>query len=165
MDINLTISNTAATLPQIYNNPASGQMILGLLSTPEIFPSVYGNSTNTVTARLRAMTGAATEQNGSNAVTAFRYKMDVEIAPFDSASINSLDSTNIFLLAAESSYLTKSLYQLRLKFSWPILPNGKPGPGRQTYRSLISGRLLPYVVNSNSHLILWFFQPNSYTNL
>jgi hypothetical protein len=157
----ISISNTV-TPPLIYNNPASGEMILGLLSTPEIFPAVYGNSANTVTARFRALTGAATEQNGANAVTAFRYKMDVEIAPFNSASLNSLDSTNGVLLASEVPLLAANLYQLRLKFSWPILPNGKPGPGRQTYRSLVSGRLLPY---TNSGPILWFFQPNSYNNL
>jgi hypothetical protein len=133
----------------------NGQMILGLLSTP-------GAPGDFTTAQIRGLTGAATEQNGSNTATAFRYRMDVEIEPFTSGSVNSLDSYNGVLLTNEIPLLAANLYQLRLKFSWPVLPNGRPGPGRQTYRSLVSGRLLPY---TNSGPILWFFQPNTYTNL
>ncbi len=130
-----------------YNKPGSGQMILGLLSTP-------GNST---IARIRGLTGAATEQNGSNAVTAFRYYMNVEIEPFTSASSNSVASP------AENLQLGVHLFDLRLKFSWPVLPGGKAGPGRQTYRSLVSGSLRSY---TNSGTAFWFFQPNtSSTNL
>jgi len=148
-----SISNTATRIN--YPNPRSGQMILGLLSTP----SAPGNF---MTAQIRALTGAATEQNGSNTATAFRYRMNVEIEPFTSYSINSLDFTNGVPLIGEIPLLATNLYELRLKFSWPILPNGRPGPGRQTYRSLVSGRLLPY---TNSGALLWFFQPNSYNNL
>ena len=133
-----------------YNNLGSGQRILGLLSTP-------GNATS---ARIRGLTGAATEQNGSNATIAFRYKMDVEIEPFATPSPAAVDDN----FNNESNYLANNLYELRLKFSWPVLSvnTGKVGPGRQTYRSLVSGRLQPY---TNSGTILWFFQPNTYTNL
>jgi len=131
------------------NNLASGQMILGLLSTP----SAQGNF---VTAQIRGLTGVATEQNGSNTVSAFRYKMDVDIEPFNSASSASLDSPN------EAPLLQNNLYELRLKFSWPVRPNGSVGPGRQTYRALVSGQLLPYPGGATT---LWFFQPNTYTNL
>ncbi|MGD0413301.1 MAG: hypothetical protein ABSC18_16540 [Verrucomicrobiota bacterium] len=137
-----------------YNQLPSGQVILGLLSTP----STQGN----VTARIRGLTGAATEQNGSNAATAFRYSMNVEIEPFPSVSTNSLDTINGVLLANEA-YLSHYLYDLRLKFSWPVnAVTGKVGPGRQTYRTLVSGYLLRY---TNSVPALWFFQPNTYTNL
>ena len=137
------------------NGIRNGQMILGLLSTP-------GAPGNFTTARIRGLTGAATEQNGSNSATAFRYRMDVEIEPFTSGSVNSLDLANGVPLIREIPLLAANLYELRLKFSWPVLPNGRPGPGRQTYRGLVSGRLLPY---TNSGVILWFFQPNTYTNL
>ena len=135
------------------NHLRNGQMILGLLSTPGVF----------TTARIRGLTGAATDQNGSNAVTAFRYKMDVEIDPFPSASANSLDYANGFPLGNEIPLLTTNLYELRLKFSWPVLASGgKVGPGRQTYRGMVSGRLLP---TTNSGAVLWFFQPNTYNTL
>ena len=129
-----------------YNKPNSGQMILGLLSKPK-------TSTSAI---IRALTGPATDQNGSNAVTAFRYKMDVEIEPFATASPASLD------LPSEASKLYVNLYELRLKFSWPVRPNGAVGPGRQSYRTLVSGQLVQGASNGPP---LWFFQPNTYTNL
>ena len=63
-----------------------------------------------------------------------------------------------------AQFLTNNLREVRLKFAWPViaLPNTNIiGPGRQTYRSLISSHLL-----ANPTLIppLWFFQPLSYTN-
>ena len=120
--------------------------------------------TNFVTARIRGLTGAATEQNGSNSVVAFRYLMNVEIEPFSTASINSLDYTNGVLLTSEIPLLATNLYELRLKFSWPVLSavNGivKVGPGRQTYRTLVSGSLLSYTNNPVTGL--WSFQPNLY---
>lgn len=131
----------------------SGQIILGLLSTPGTF----------TTAQIRGLTGAATEQSGSNSATAFRYSMNVEIEPIPSVSINSLDTINGVQSANEAFLLHNYLYDLRLKFSWPVNVNtGKAGPGRQTYRTLVSGYLLPY---TNSGPALWFFQPNTYTNL
>ncbi len=149
------------------NNPSSGQIILGMLSTPK-YPAeatnLPGPVTNYVTARVRSLTGAATEQNGSNAVVAFRYLMNVEIEPFSTASINSLDYTNGVLLTNEIPLLANNLYELRLKFSWPVLSvvngNVKVGPGRQTYRTLVSGSLLPYTNNPVTGL--WSFQPNLY---
>jgi hypothetical protein len=128
-----------------YTTNMSGAMILGLLSTPQ---------TN-VTAKIRGLTGAATEQNGSNSVTAFRYYMNVEIEPVKSISPSTLSSTN------DLNFLTPNLYEVRLKFSWPVRPNGAAGPGRQSYRSLVSGYLQPY---TNEPPTLWFFQANYYTN-
>jgi type II secretory pathway pseudopilin PulG len=149
----IVVTNLSNGLPvrtYTINNPASGQVILGLLSTPS----------SLTTARVRGMTGAATEQNGSNGVTAFRYYMNVEIEPFTTASSNSFDiiTTNT---NPESTHLTYNLWEVRLKFSWPIVNtfSGKVGPGRQSYRCLISGSLLP---NTNGAPTLWFFQPNAY---
>jgi hypothetical protein len=135
-----------------YTNPSSGQMILGLLSTPA---NMCGSN---VTARIRGLTGAATEQSGSNVLTAFRYKMDVEIEPFGTPSPVSLDNN----YPNEGDRLIHNLYEVRLKFSWPVRPNGAVGPGRQSFRSLVSGYMLSY---TNSGPPLWFFQPNYYTNL
>ena len=159
----ITIYNTSAA-PRIYSNLNSGQLILGLLTTPEVYPASYRNSSlNTVTATIRGLTGAATEQSGFNSPTAFYYKMDVEIVPFPSVSINSLENINGVPYPNEVQLLDNNLYDLRLKFSWPVnAMTGKVGPGRQTYRTLVSGFLLPY---TNSVPTLWFFQPNTYTNL
>ena len=139
-----TNNNNVITNVIISNNPGSGQMILGMLSTPKYPAEVTnylslatnghlpGPVTNYVTARVRSLTGAATEQNGSNAVVAFRYLMNVEIEPFSTASINSLDYTNGVLLTSEIPLLANNLYELRLKFSWPVLSvvNGKSRSAR-----------------------------------
>jgi len=174
--ITISTSNlvTGKTTTNVYttNNFTNGAMILGLLSTPEFYPPVYGTNVNSVTARIRGLTGAATEQRGSNAATAFRYYMNVELAPFNSISYQStdfLDYTNnpaspdyITRLerAEEVPYLVNNLYDLRLKFSWPIRPNGTAGQNRQAYRSLVSAHLLFNITNNMTN---WFFQPNNYS--
>jgi len=58
--------------------------------------------------------------------------------------------------------LAHNLYELRLTFLWPILPNGGVGSGHQTYRELIAGQL----ANNNALYpnTLYFFQPQSFTN-
>ncbi len=162
------------------NNPSpphftNGAMILGLLTTPEIYPPVYGAGVNFVTARIRGLTGAATEQNGSNVLSSFRYYMNVEVVPFNSISPASTDFTDYnptndpfdynprFERAAEAPYLVNNLYDVRLKFSWPVRPNGSAGPNRQAYRSLVSAHL---TFLTNGPTAYWFFQPNNYsTNL
>ncbi len=171
-----TGTNTVVYTPTNYTN---GAMILGLLSTPEIYPLVYGNGLNSVTARIRGLTGAATEQSGSNALTAFRYYMNVEVVPFDvtgnavsplSTDFGDYNQTNdpidYYLRlerAEEIPYLANNLYELRLKFSWPIRPNLTAGQNRQAYRSLVSAHLLFNITNNMTN---WFFQPNTYsTNL
>jgi len=125
--------------------PTSGQMILGLLSTPN-------TSTSAI---IRGLTGPATEQSGSNALMAFRYKLDVMIEPFTSFPSNAVGSPS------EGQHLSTNLYEVRLKISWPVRPNGAVGPGRQSYRTLVSGQLLP---NTNSTPPLWFFQPDNYSS-
>ena len=151
------------------NSLPSDMTIIGLLSTPEYDPRFQ--FTNQVTAIVRAMTGSAIQQNGANSATAFRYQLTVENVPWNSIAV---DSTNYTAYAGGSSesnsrygrwlevpYLTNNLHELRLKFAWPVLPNGKIGPGRQTYRSLISS---PLWYTNMLGSTFWFFQPQSYTN-
>jgi len=172
----ITISSSQTpTTPLIYTNDpksanylSNGTMILGLLTTPHI---TFGSLSNNVLARIRGLTGAATEQSGSNAVTAFRYYMNVEILPFTSISPQSVDffdynQTNDPInygirleRATEVPYLENNLYEVRLRFSWPVRPNGTEGPGRQIYRSLVSAHLVNYTNNAS---LYWFFQPNTY---
>jgi type II secretory pathway pseudopilin PulG len=166
--------NNINTVVYTNNNYTNGAMILGLLSTPETF---YGlGVTNFVTARIRGLTGAATEQGGSNALTAFRYYMNVELVPFNangnSIAYNSVDFQDYsnnptspdYLTrlerAAEVPYLVNNLFELRLKFSWPVLPNLKAGQNRQAYRSLVSAHLLYY---TNAVTTNWFLQPDTYS--
>jgi type II secretory pathway pseudopilin PulG len=81
------------------------------------------------------------------------------------------DTPNTSALWARNYYpeqLAANLHELRLTFSWPLLPNSQPplvhyGTGHQTYRALIAGR---QVLDTNTvpNLNLYFFQSQSFTN-
>ena len=74
-----------------------------------------------------------------------------------------------FFLWAQDSYsaqLAANLRELRLTFLWPLLPNGSPGNGRQTFRTSVAGQLVPvnnpYALPSPN--ALYFFQPQTFTS-
>jgi hypothetical protein len=106
----------------------------------------------------------------------FRYQMTVEIAPFvnleyDSTNFNAPDlDTNQYNLRLlrwwEATPLMNNLYDIRLRFAWPVFENGTNftiGPNAQTYRSQIAAQLVP--VFTNADFTFWSFQPLSYLNI
>jgi hypothetical protein len=174
------VTNTSyyTNAPGAENYLANGRIILGLLSTPEF----YANEgvTNTVTARVRALSGPAVEQGGANSITAFRYLMSVELAPFSSFALDSTNFTayypsfpsgsiytNDWIVRSnrwrEAQYMPINLFELRLRFSWPVLPNGTGGPSHQSYRTLIAGHWLQ-VTNAGLANPLILFQPQWYNS-
>jgi len=189
----ITVVSTNAGFSNIYLNPlltnnpgpnyypllTNDMNIIGFLSTPEFDPRVIvlfnGSNvcvTNQVTAIIRAMTGSAVQQNGANALTAFKYQLTVENVPWASIA---QDTTNYqyypggstdfqirLVRFQETWYLTNLLHEVRLKFAWPVLPNWNIGPSRQTYRTLVSGHLWSTSI-TNTYFSNWFFQPFSYT--
>ena len=164
----ITVTNVGGPNPNIvYNNLfltggtnnaflTNDMIIVGLLSTPE-FDSRFAGQSNGVIAIVDAMTGSAIQQNGANSATTFRYQLTVEIDPW---GFNSGYPAPQYYMDS----MAGNLHEIRLKFAWPVLPNGNIGPGRQTYRSLISSHL-----STNNYyrppfnLPLWFFQPQSYS--
>jgi hypothetical protein len=143
-------------------------------------------------ATVRALSGPATELNGLNSVMAFTYRMEVMITPFNSfapstTNVNqNLDSnqfnivSNRYLEAnpytrftppnqpylqrfmAAPGGLVYNLFEVRLRFSWPVLQNGNVGPGHQTYRTLIASPMVPATINGVNNC--WFFQPQVFAN-
>ncbi len=178
---NTWITNLYTNAPGTAYSLINGRMILGLLTTPEFYLTNAPNgigwipvpTTNIVTARVRALSGSAVEQNGANSITAFRYLMTVELAPFTSFALDSINYGFYLSSANTNDWVTRSnrwreaelmqfnLFELRLRFSWPVLPNGTPGPNHQSYRTLIAGHLLsvPYTGLANP---VTFFQPQWY---
>jgi type II secretory pathway pseudopilin PulG len=65
-------------------------------------------------------------------------------------------------LASGAGALQYNLFDVRLRFSWPVLQNGNVGPGRQTYRTLIAEPLAFTTIGPTN---CWFFQPQTYTNV
>ena len=57
--------------------------------------------------------------------------------------------------------LAANLHELRLTFLWPQLPNGRLGPGRQTYRAMVAGQLVTALTNNQA---LYFYQSQTFTN-
>jgi type II secretory pathway pseudopilin PulG len=57
--------------------------------------------------------------------------------------------------------LTANLRELRLTFLWPLLPDGKTGNGRQTFRTTVAGQLVQTNVIGQW---LYFFQPQSFAS-
>jgi hypothetical protein len=53
------------------------------------------------------------------------------------------------------------LHELRLTFLWPQLPNGNVGPGRQTFRTMVSGQIAQ--INASGQW-LYFYKPQTFAN-
>jgi type II secretory pathway pseudopilin PulG len=125
---------------------------------------------------------------GLSGAMAFTYNVEVMVTPFNSfapsatnwaaAIQNGADPAYVTLLSnrwveanpnlgvvaspyitSQSGSLVYNLFDVRLHFSWPVLPNGHTGPNHQTYRSLIAAQMAPAATNN---VVGWFFQPQSF---
>jgi hypothetical protein len=76
--------------------------------------------------------------------------------------------TNVYILSpAQKAYalaLAGNQRELRLTFLWPQYPNGKLGPGRQTFRATVAGQLSPTNYYNWPNQWLYFYQSQSFTN-
>jgi prepilin-type N-terminal cleavage/methylation domain-containing protein len=149
----------------------NGFRIVGLLSTPEYldvngFPTnnlFSGGISNHVVAYVHSISGPAVEkppQPNDSIIRedSFGYRVLCVNAPV------AVD-TNIFgLLLSQQLYsrqLAANLHELRLTFLWPQLPNGKVGPGRQTFRTMVAGQIAQTYTNGQW---LYFYQSQSFVN-
>jgi type II secretory pathway pseudopilin PulG len=157
----------------------NGQEIMDLLCTPRYEPA--GTNfifTNTVVATIRGMSGSAQEQYGANNQVAFKYQMEVQLVPYSITPLmigiytnylvgitNNTTETN--QVAAENSYhyLQNNLHELRLAFTWPVLPSGN-GASKRYLRSTISGRLrrAPWGIDPTDTYNLFFVDPQTFWN-
>lgn len=163
-----------------YDRPVNktGSNIVGLLSIPK-FSTNYTQRRDVqvfaVEAQVRALTGSATEQGLSNPDFAFSYLLRSEIIPF---RLFATDTTNYLFYLNNPSYspsewlsrsnrwveayhLPDNSHEIRLSFRWPFLAEGRTGPGRQVFRSVIAGQLRPQRPE-NRGSPLFFFQPQSF---
>ena len=139
----------------------NGFRIVGLLSTPKLVffdaGKVSGFRSNHVVAYVRALSGNASEKfpqnNPSVQDLAFTYRMISEVFPYNEFERNWTNfndqsiagNTNEITTRSNFWMLTKTmqanLYDLRLIFRYPFLPNGKTGDGRLVFRTGASGSL------------------------
>jgi type II secretory pathway pseudopilin PulG len=158
----------------------NGFVIVGLLSTPkytDVRPTTF--LSNHIVAIVRSMSGPASEKfpqtNSTVQDLALSYKLISEVTPYgtnfyDPSSTNySVQFTggDTNLIVARSNYMrlvleySTNLHDLRLTFRWPLLPNYQTGPGRQIYRTMVSGYMVQTNV-PNTPTNLFFFEPRYY---
>ena len=175
--------------PPYDGSMTNGQRIIGLLSIPkyEGDPTNPTNRiTNSVTARVRGLTGSAVEQGKAvNPEFSFSYLLVPEVVAFIGAQVP-ISSTN-FLFVNETPQGTpeetnaqvaarriewskvksreKNTSEIRLTFKWPVLGRenvpailtNRPGPNRQSFRIIATGQQKDVKGDG-----LLFFQPNSF---
>jgi type II secretory pathway pseudopilin PulG len=148
---------------------------------------------NYVVAYVRAFSGAAVNNVPQTNTTilgdSFIYRMIVENFPYSAVDTNSfcLDcpaalATNGMTTDQLTAWwvgrtnlnrtvwmLQTNSHELRLRFRWPVLPNGQiPNYGLMTFRSMASGALLvTNDINAPNHpdQPLYFVQPASYSQV
>ncbi len=187
-----TYNNVSVTAP-VYNGLPSGgpyssasltngANIIGLLSTPEYiadspangFPPVpdrfYFNGTgcysNHVIAYVRSISGLAAEKP-PQASDSIMFQDTLTYRLFCVNAPTPVD-TNIYNLPPDQKAYALALAgnqrELRLTFLWPQYPNGKLGPGRQTFRATVAGQLSPTNYYNWPNQWLYFYQSQSFTN-
>jgi len=137
-----------------------GSNIVGLMSMPRY----RDDATNTVTVYMRAISGNAADQppQTSSAIRdlAFSYRLTAEVCPY----FSEIETTNTEapLDIAIAQNLQTNLYELRLMFRWPLLPDGSVGSGKLSFRTLASGTMTvnPATLTGPD---LYFLRPSTFT--
>ena len=117
-----------ASPPNVFT---SGAEIIGLLSTPAL------NGTN-VEAIVRTLSGPATEKvttpTASGAELAFRYRLTAAVALIDTNTVQDFN----FAVAGTAPEPLLTLYDIQLRFNWPVVGNNTKGTRQKTFRSMAS---------------------------
>jgi len=185
-----TSSGVTSIVPAPTFPLTNGARIIGLLSMPKRMPEFVeappatGFQSNYVIAYVRAFSGTvvnkAPQTNSIILSDAFIYRMIVENFPYAPVDTNAfclncpatngltpaqmLDRTN---LSRTVWMLQTNAHDFRLRFRWPVLPNGQiPNYGLATFRAMASGQLL-LVTNDVevAHQPLYFVQSSSFFNV
>jgi len=141
-EISVTEADTLGNpIPPPVNCPEkikSGTNIIGALGTPRYWPPVpdcnppkAGRTVYRTHAKVRSISGAASEKADPQTIT-FEYRLTSEVVPFSAIDPSIISN-------APQLNLQRNLYEVRLTFQWPLMPNGTVGNGRKVFRSLLSG--------------------------
>jgi type II secretory pathway pseudopilin PulG len=169
----------------------NGVNIVGLLTTPKfILNGNGGYFSNSVSADFRSMSGLAVDMGQGQASRdfAFTYRVFVEIIPAADYAYNPLGSgfqfgnwvnapgaalpdfaaepTNLWHFPERqiAENMQGNVNEIRLRYRWPVLPNGRTAPGNSlTFRSAASGMLNN--VTTRSGLKFYYVLPQRYQQL
>jgi type II secretory pathway pseudopilin PulG len=145
----------------------NGQNIIGLMTLPKYQYNSDGSFvSNYTTVDMRAINSSAIDQGTNQAARdfAFNYRVDIEVNPFNQFDPNWV-TTNVAAVA-DLTYLRANLSQIRLRYRWPILPNGKDlGTGRQTFRTSQGGQVVRVAGGAKQTPDKYFIQPQIYSGV
>ena len=149
--------------------------IIGLLTTPKFFRGL--KVTNVITAQVQAISGSAVEKPPSTSRdVAFKYSLTSEIVPVISINTNLFDYSARSLTDEERNVRSnqfvqaqtqlENLYEVRLIFRWPLLPNGRTGGNKQVFRSMVGGSMTTNRVSlAGTTVDLYYFVPRLYSRI
>lgn len=182
--IKIDPTNVSGTTPfqlvEVKNNVEpylSPEEIIGLLSIPKYEGPTNRMVTNRITARIRAITGPATEQTqftNENA-NVFRYQLQTEITKVRSVppelvrQMERDNPTNGAPVRQLNETIAGNLWDVRLILRWPVVERGNDwfvGNNRKVFRAQVSG-VPQALTNFNKTLIqnrdeLYLFAPNHF---
>ena len=134
------------------------------MSTPKYTPAPGGFSSNTTVADFRALSSPLTDL-GTNQVAqdfSFHYRLSPEWVPY--AAFDQSWTNNNMDYLFEAVNLQTNLTQFRLRFNWPVLPNGALGNNRRVFRTLLSGTVVESDSLVNGQVIpRYFVDPHTFS--
>jgi len=133
--------------------------LMAVLSTPKyvIQSKPFKVITNQVIARVKAITGIASEKDFLTNEYSFRYQLQVETIPDQTIAPDLLPPNR-----SVSSQVSGNLYDIRLVLRWPVTQRGTTwavGNNKKTFRAKIAGTRHPEVANLTKNVLT-----GSYTN-
>ena len=166
------------TVDNKQNSYLTSSDIVMLLSVPKYEFIGTNRYTNRITARVKAITGPATEQapftnNPSAVPNVFRYELQTEIVPRfplppELVAQKLADSTNNLPIARFNEGMGANLWDVRIILRWPVVERGAGwfvGNNRKTFRAQVSG-ILQWQTNNFSTFInrdnLAVLRPNTF---
>jgi hypothetical protein len=130
---------------------ANGAEIIGLLSTPAL------DGTN-VEAIVRTISGPATEKftraDAPGAELVFRYRLTAAVAVVDPTTVQDFN----YAVAGTAPEPMSTLFDIQLRFNWPIINKNTPGTRQKTFRSMAS-RYYSVTTNVASGVTYYFLTP------
>lgn len=173
----ITITNQMGVLLSVTNQPGSlltPDQVVGLMTWPkyQIDPTDFNRVlTNRVLARVRAITGLATEQTTLTNDAGFRYQVQVDITETRTIPRNLADefvANGTPIPVVYDNQVAASLYDIRLVLRWPVFERGDTfdvGSGRKVFRTAVAGTLLPpRTVGLENPTPGFFLQANHFHN-
>jgi type II secretory pathway pseudopilin PulG len=162
----------------------NGYRIVGLLCTPKYTydepqdpPPVNLRpdfTSNYVVAIVRSMSGAAFDKypqdNSTLRDASFKYKLISEVTPYYYTDNSWMDPSRPEFQGVTYTNIVSNkkinLYDVRLIFRWPVLPNGDIGPNRLVFRTQMSGSITnqptPFPKLAGAPRWAYFFENRNY---